>query len=64
AIAAVRFRFAPPTGGNGGGSYDALTIKPDYSVGADQALQIRRAAADRKAEYFTSLEAAEKWLLN
>ena len=34
-IAAVRFRFAPPTGGNGGGSYDALTIKPDHSMGAD-----------------------------
>jgi hypothetical protein len=27
-------------------------------------LQIRRAAADRTAEYFTSLEAAEKWLLD
>jgi hypothetical protein len=27
-------------------------------------LQIRRAAADRNAEYFTSLEAAENWLLN
>jgi hypothetical protein len=36
AIAAVRFRFAPPTGGSGGGGNDALTIKPDHSVGADQ----------------------------
>jgi len=31
AIAAVRFRFALPSGCNGGGSNDALT-KPDHSV--------------------------------
>jgi hypothetical protein len=36
AIAVVRFRFAPPTDDNGGGSNNALTIKPDHSVGADQ----------------------------
>lgn len=27
-------------------------------------LQIRRAAADREAEYFTSIEAAEAWLMS
>jgi putative transposase len=33
AIAGLRFRFAPPAAGNGGGDDDALTIYPDYPVG-------------------------------
>ncbi|WP_369825676.1 hypothetical protein, partial [Novosphingobium sp. HII-3] len=41
AIAAFRFRFAPPPAGNGAGGDDALTVNPDHSVGAghDQAQQ-------------------------
>ena len=34
AIAGLRFRFAPPTPDNGGGDDNALTNKPDHSVGA------------------------------
>ena len=34
AIAAFRFRFAPPPGGNGKGGNNALTIHTDHSVGA------------------------------
>ena len=33
AIADLRFRFAPPPTGNGGGDDDALTINPDHPVG-------------------------------
>ncbi len=33
AIAGLRFRFAPPTPGNGGGDDNALTNKPDHPVG-------------------------------
>ncbi|WP_369825686.1 hypothetical protein, partial [Novosphingobium sp. HII-3] len=36
AIAAFRFRFAPPPAGNGAGGDDALTVNPDHSVGAGQ----------------------------
>jgi hypothetical protein len=39
AIAGLRLRFAPPTPGNGGGGHNALTIYPDYPVGAAQYLQ-------------------------
>jgi hypothetical protein len=35
AIAALRFRFAPPPGGNGNGGNNALTIDTDHSLGAD-----------------------------
>ena len=38
AIAAFRFRFAPPPAGNGAGGDNALTINPDHSVGAGQRL--------------------------
>ena len=34
AIAGLRFRFAPPPTGNGGGDDNALTINPDHPVGA------------------------------
>ncbi|WP_208972789.1 hypothetical protein, partial [Escherichia coli] len=34
AIAGLRFRFAPPPTGNGGGDDNALTISPDHPVGA------------------------------
>ncbi|HEV7291074.1 MAG TPA: hypothetical protein VGN79_02050, partial [Devosia sp.] len=34
AIAGLRFRFAPPAPGNGGGDDNALTIYPDHPVGA------------------------------
>ena len=36
AIAGLRFRFAPPPTGNGGGDHNALTINPDHPVGAAQ----------------------------
>lgn len=35
-MAALRFRFAPPAGGHGVRGNNALTIKLDHSVGADQ----------------------------
>src|SRR3546814_8871198 len=38
AIAAFRFRFAPPPGGDGKGGGNALTINADHSVGACQLL--------------------------
>ncbi|MFB0875966.1 MULTISPECIES: hypothetical protein, partial [unclassified Sphingobium] len=34
--AALRFRFAPPADSHGVRGNNALTIKPDQSVGADQ----------------------------
>ena len=34
AIAGLRFRFAPPPTGNGGGDHNALIINPDHPVGA------------------------------
>ena len=36
AIAAFRFRYAPPPGGNGEGGNNALTFNLDHSAGADQ----------------------------
>jgi putative transposase len=36
AIAAFRFRLAPPPAGKGAGGDNALTINPDHSVGAGQ----------------------------
>jgi len=36
AIAGLRFRFAPPPTGNGGGDDNALTNNPDHPVGAAQ----------------------------
>lgn len=38
AIAALWFRFAPPTDGNGARDDKALTIHPVHSVGADHRL--------------------------
>ena len=35
-IAAFRFRFAPPTAGNGEGGHNALTVYPDHSMGGDR----------------------------
>ncbi|MDG6719288.1 hypothetical protein QCE92_14045, partial [Staphylococcus aureus] len=35
-MAGLRFRFAPPTPGHGGGDNNALTIYPDHPVGAAQ----------------------------
>jgi hypothetical protein len=40
-MAALRFRFAPPTTDHGAGDDNALTIKPDHSVGADQGNSIQ-----------------------
>ncbi len=43
AMAALRFRFAPPTPSHGTGGNNALTINADHSVGAGQAqLQAQR----------------------
>lgn len=36
AIAVLRFRYAPPTAGNGKRGHNALTFKPDHLMGADQ----------------------------
>ena len=49
AIAGLRFRFAPPAPGNGGGDDNALTIYPDHPVGA--AHQLRTHLADFMAAY-------------
>ena len=38
AIAAFRFRYAPPPDGNGSGGDNALTVNTDHSVGAGQML--------------------------
>ena len=38
AIAVFRFRYAPPTAGNGKRGHNALTFKPDHLMGADQLL--------------------------
>jgi hypothetical protein len=43
----------------------AISKRIAFVVSASLArLQIRRAAADREAEYFTSIEAAEAWLMS
>ena len=36
AIAALRFRYSPPTAGHSDRGLNALTIKTDHPVGADQ----------------------------
>ena len=43
-LADFRFRFAPPSGGNGNGGNNAPTINTDHSVGADQPADAARRA--------------------
>jgi hypothetical protein len=48
----LRFRFAPPPSGYGGGEHNPLTNKPVHSVGADHFMDIMSIAPKVKRHHF------------